>query len=119
MRRRANDHTVEVLGEALELHHCLAAAIRARAEIRVPDAIAVKCADDLFRARGLKVMCAPAEVDDLFRVPWRKVGGPADMPGIRGAACVAAPQGVGYAGIVDHACEAALAGREKFVVPTG
>ena len=117
VRRRADEDAVVVLGEALDLHQRLAAAVRAGAEVRMLDRLAVEGADDVLRARGLQVLAAPAEVGDLLRMAGGEVGGAADVAGIGRAAGVAAAQSAADAAVVDRAGVAALAGRQELAVP--
>ena len=119
MRRRADQHAVVVVGEALDLHQRLAAAVRARAEIRVLDSLAVERPDDVLGARGLEMLCPPAEVGDLLWMAGREVRGAAHMTGIRGTAGIAAPERVGDAAVVDSSRVAAFTRRQELPVPAG
>ena len=106
--RRTHQHAVVVARKTLYLHQCLTSAVRARAEIRMLDLSTVKCPDDVFGTRSLKMLTAPAKIDDLLRMARREVGGAADVTRIRGAAGVAAPKGVCDAAVVDCSSIAAL-----------
>ena len=82
MGGRADNDAVIVLGKALELHQRLAAAVRARAEIRVLDALAGECSDNFLRTHGLQMLPTPTEIDDLLWVPRCEICVTADMAGI-------------------------------------
>src|SRR2546426_12633284 len=109
VRGSADQPPIVVFGEALNLHQRLASAIGTGAEIRMLRPLAVESTDDVLRALGLQMLCAPAEVGHLFRMPRREVRGATDVARVGGATRIAAAQRIGDAAVVDRARIAAFA----------
>src|SRR5207244_11594935 len=82
---RTGDDAVEILGEALCLLHRLPAARGTAVPVRESGRASGVTRDDLLRRDRHFVNGAPAEVDDLLRMPGRPGRTSADVSGVGGA----------------------------------
>ena len=114
---RTGQHAIEVVGELGHFHQSLPAAGGAAVPIRVLRALAIVGLDQSLRLDDRFVYRAPAEIDDLFRMPESEHAVAALMAGVGGSGGISIAQRRGHLREADDAGPAAIAHHFEFAIP--